>query len=82
MAQVKIMLEKETEGIPQLELIDMLHNLGISYHFQQNIKQILNCIHLQKYCLEEERDLYSTALMFRLLRQHGFSVSQGIYIHD
>ncbi|KAL8542455.1 hypothetical protein ACS0TY_003352 [Phlomoides rotata] len=77
-AQVKMMLEKETESIPRLELIDMLQNLGISYHFEDNIKQILSSLHQQK-CFEGERDLYSTALMFRLFRQHSFSVSQDVF---
>ncbi|KAG8368605.1 hypothetical protein BUALT_Bualt15G0062800 [Buddleja alternifolia] len=58
--------------------------LGISYHFEEQIKQILNSIHVKKYCGKndyepEKRDLYSTALEFRLLRQHGFSVSQEVF---
>ncbi|KAI3445789.1 hypothetical protein Pfo_002454 [Paulownia fortunei] len=79
MVQVKMLLEEEMEPVQQLELIDNLQRLGISYHFEDKINQILNCIYQgHKYYKNYERDLYSTALEFRLLRQHGFSISQGI----
>ncbi|KAG8368606.1 hypothetical protein BUALT_Bualt15G0062900 [Buddleja alternifolia] len=84
--QVKMLLEGELimESVEKLELIDNLQRLGISYHFEEQIKQILNSIYVKKYCgknyyEQEKRDLYSTALEFRLLRQHGFSVSQEVF---
>ncbi|KAG8368601.1 hypothetical protein BUALT_Bualt15G0062400 [Buddleja alternifolia] len=86
---MNMMLEGELilmdSTVEKLELIDNLQRLGISYHFEEQIKQILNCIHVKKYCgkndyAQGKRDyLYSTALEFRLLRQHGFSVSQEIF---
>ncbi|KAI3445787.1 hypothetical protein Pfo_002452 [Paulownia fortunei] len=79
--QVKMLLEEEMKPVQQLELIDKLQRMGISYHFEDKINQILSCIHRkQKYCKNyeaEERVLHSTALGFRLLRQHSFSVSQA-----
>ncbi|KAL2476851.1 Tricyclene synthase [Forsythia ovata] len=77
--QVKMMLDESKEPLDQLELIDDLQRLGISYHFQDEIKQILTIIN-KKYSENHEpeiKDLYATALEFRLLRQHGFNVSQG-----
>lgn len=67
------------EDVRRLELIDDLQRLGISYHFDEEIERFLTSIHY-KYddrVVAEERDMYSTALGFRLLREHGFPVSQG-----
>ncbi|PIN03534.1 Terpinolene synthase [Handroanthus impetiginosus] len=80
-AQVKMLLEEEMEDLQLFELIDHLQRLGISYHFEDKINQILNCMYEKNYCknyeTDQEKDLYATALEFRLLRQHGFSISEG-----
>ncbi|KAL0335046.1 UNVERIFIED_CONTAM: Terpinolene synthase, chloroplastic [Sesamum radiatum] len=84
--EVKKMLVQEKElTVEELELVDDLQKLGISYHFEDEINQMLGCLYEQKYgggknnsdSEGKERDLYSAALEFRLLRQHGFSVPQG-----
>lgn len=77
--QAKIMLDEATEPQDQLNLIDNLQRLGISYHFEDEIKHILTFINRKDDKNNEPRikDLYATALEFRLLRQHGFNVSQG-----
>nr|C0KWV7.2 RecName: Full=Linalool synthase Tps-5042L13, chloroplastic; Short=PfTps-5042L; Flags: Precursor [Perilla frutescens]ACN42013.2 linalool synthase [Perilla frutescens var. hirtella] len=82
--QVKMLLEEEMEAVQQLELVDDLKNLGLSYFFEDQIKQILTFIYNEHKCFRsnveaEERDLYFTALGFRLLRQHGFQVSQEVF---
>uniref|UniRef100_Q9FUW5 (+)-4R-limonene synthase n=1 Tax=Schizonepeta tenuifolia TaxID=2849020 RepID=Q9FUW5_9LAMI len=87
--QVKNLLEKETSDDPirQLELIDDLQRLGLSDHFEHEFKEVLNSIYLDnKYyninIMKEttsSRDLYSTALAFRLLREHGFQVAQEVF---
>ncbi|GFP86807.1 (r)-limonene synthase [Phtheirospermum japonicum] len=80
MFQVRMMLDEEIiiEAVNQLEFIDDLQRLGISYHFEDKIKHILNSIYDDEGCkYYDPTDLYSTSLRFRLLRQHGFSVSQG-----
>ncbi|KAL8522472.1 hypothetical protein ACS0TY_012584 [Phlomoides rotata] len=82
MVQVKILLDdyQKLGHVQQLELIDDLQRLGISYHFQEKINQILNHIYFEYINYErEKRDLYSTALGFRLLRQHGFKISQEVF---
>nr|AAM89254.1 3-carene synthase [Salvia stenophylla] len=82
--EVKKLLEKEPNPTRQLELIDDLQKLGLSDHFNNEFKEILNSVYLDnKYyrngaMKEVERDLYSTALAFRLLRQHGFQVAQDV----
>ncbi|KAL8541809.1 hypothetical protein ACS0TY_002889 [Phlomoides rotata] len=77
MVQVKMLLDDHQKmgHVRALELIDDLQRLGISYHFQEKINQILNRIYFEYET--EKKGLYSTALGFRLLRQHGFKVSQG-----
>ncbi|KAK4401819.1 (R)-limonene synthase [Sesamum angolense] len=86
--EVKKMLvqEKELSSVEELlELIDELQRLGISYHFEDEINQILGYLYEQKYgggknnTEGKEKDLYSTALEFRLLRQHGFIVPQETF---
>nr|T1RRI8.1 RecName: Full=Alpha pinene synthase, chloroplastic; Short=LvPINS; Flags: Precursor [Lavandula viridis]AGN72805.1 alpha pinene [Lavandula viridis] len=82
-AQVKMLLEEETDAVQQLDLIEDLKNLGINYLFKDKIQQILNHIYNQHRCFQnnqvEGNDLYFTALGFRLLRQHGFEVSQEVF---
>nr|WAB71043.1 terpineol synthase [Mentha longifolia] len=79
--QVKMLLGKEMEAVKQLELIDDLKNLGLSYFFQDEIKKILSCIYNEHNFSQNNkvRDLHFTALGFRLLRHHGFDVSQEIF---
>ncbi|EYU43517.1 hypothetical protein MIMGU_mgv1a020175mg, partial [Erythranthe guttata] len=68
-----------TSKYKKLELIDNLQRLGISYHFEEQIHQILSCLYNDGNKYYYQRDLYSAALGFRLLRQHGFSVSQDVF---
>ncbi|KAL6312510.1 hypothetical protein AAG906_033287 [Vitis piasezkii] len=76
------MLGKVKKPLGQLELIDVLQRLGIYYHFKDEIKRILNSIYNQYNRAEEWQrdDLYATALKFRLLRQHGYDVPQGVAV--
>ncbi|KAL3617313.1 hypothetical protein CASFOL_038858 [Castilleja foliolosa] len=80
MFQVEKMLDEEITVDQQLEFIDDLQRLGISYHFDGKIKHILNHIYDdddQRFCFK--KDLHSTALEFKILRQHGFSVPQDVF---
>ncbi|KAL8060900.1 hypothetical protein ABFS82_02G054400 [Erythranthe guttata] len=84
----KMLLVDEQILIHKLELIDNLYMLGISYHFEDEINQILNYLYNQlingnifnnnKY-YDVRDNLYSAALAFRLFRQHGFRVSQDVF---
>uniref|UniRef100_A0A8N4EVA7 (-)-alpha-terpineol synthase-like n=1 Tax=Elaeis guineensis var. tenera TaxID=51953 RepID=A0A8N4EVA7_ELAGV len=64
--------------VKQLELIDALQQLGIEYHFNKEIKDILatTFASLEKISMMLSKNLYATALLFRILREHGFYVSQ------
>ncbi|KAL7152771.1 hypothetical protein ABFS83_04G120700 [Erythranthe nasuta] len=50
----------------KLVLIDTLERLGVSYHFHREIENLLHQIQDYYY----NHDLFTTALGFRLLRQH------------
>jgi (-)-alpha-terpineol synthase len=83
-----MMFHKVVDPLERLELIDILQRLGISYHFDDEIQRTLEGIHNAnhggKLCNKES--IYAAALEFRLLRQHGYNVSQGkqliIVIHS
>ncbi|KAH6794766.1 hypothetical protein C2S52_005243 [Perilla frutescens var. hirtella] len=68
--QVKMVMGKETDPVVQLELIDDLQKLALSHHVEKEIKEILFKISTYDHKIMVERDLYSTALAFRLLRQY------------
>ncbi|KAH6809077.1 hypothetical protein C2S51_026860 [Perilla frutescens var. frutescens] len=56
-------------------LIDKLERFGLAYHFETEIEAKLKQVY---YSVEEEQDdydLFTTALRFRLLRQHQYHVS-------
>ncbi|XP_048606907.1 tricyclene synthase, chloroplastic isoform X4 [Brassica napus] len=80
---VRTMLNDErTTHLEQLELIDDLQKLGVSYHFEREIDNILTfTYHKDRRNFMEydmEYDLHATALEFRLLRQHGFNVPEDL----
>lgn len=64
----------------QLELIDRLQQLGVAYHFKDNIKDCLTRLHASLedvISLKFNDNLHAAALLFRLLRENGFSISEG-----
>ena len=61
-----------------LELIVGIQRLGLSYHFEEDIRRALNRImFVQGTNVRLEKGVHATTLYFRLCRQHGFEVSQG-----
>ena len=77
------MLKDGTRPLEQLEVIDDLQRLGLGYHFEQEIKSALRKVYEDRsFEALERKDLHAAALRFRLLRQHGYEISQGlIYFH-
>ena len=74
-----MMLHKVVDPLEQLELIDILQRLGLSHHFEGEMKRILEDLYNNDQSGDTWRkeNLYATALKFRLLRQHGYNISQG-----
>ncbi|KAA8523756.1 hypothetical protein F0562_010179 [Nyssa sinensis] len=66
----------------QLKLIDAIQRLGVSYHFETEIEAALQHIY-DTYHLhgdnENDDDLYTTTLCFRLLRQQGHFMSCDVF---
>ncbi|KAH9685726.1 Beta-myrcene/(E)-beta-ocimene synthase 2 [Citrus sinensis] len=78
--KVMTTIKDVTEPLNQLELIDSLQRLGLAYHFETEIRNILHDIYNSNndYVWRKE-NLYATSLEFRLLRQHGYPVSQEVF---
>ena len=67
----------------KLKLIDAVQRLGVAYHFEVEIEEALEQVHAtyrDQHHFNGDGDLYTVALCFRLLRQHGFEISSGTYI--
>ncbi|KAK4760026.1 hypothetical protein SAY87_023157 [Trapa incisa] len=84
--EVKTMITAtEREPLEKLHLIDQIQRLGLAYHFEKEIDEYLE--EVKKLYFEHEGsgisfdhlDLYTTALLFRLLRQQGYRISPDIF---
>ncbi len=62
-----------------LDLIDTIQRLGVSYHFEEEIKELLEKMHgnLDAFVKDNADHLHQISLCFRLLRQQGYKVSCG-----
>ncbi|KAK9227254.1 hypothetical protein WN943_012303 [Citrus x changshan-huyou] len=77
--KVKTMINNVTNPLDQLELIDALQRLGLAYHFETEIRNIFHNIYNNEDDKWKKENLYATSLEFRLLRQHGYHVSQEVF---
>ncbi|KAF8043189.1 hypothetical protein BT93_A1510 [Corymbia citriodora subsp. variegata] len=77
--EVKDTLARENHLLAKLKLIDAIQRLGLQYHFENDIKRALQVIHDDSNDACFANDLHSTALRFRLLRQHGYDISQDVF---
>jgi hypothetical protein len=55
-----------------LKLASTMQRLGVAYHFEKEIEEALALLYPNL-----TSNLYTTALQFRVLREHGFSISSG-----
>ena len=66
------------ESTKLLILIDKIERLSVAYHFEKEIEEKLKLIYESgKEHEDVDDDLLTTALRFRLLRQHQYDVSCG-----
>ncbi|KAF8391459.1 hypothetical protein HHK36_023764 [Tetracentron sinense] len=72
--EAKMIFKSTKETSILLRLIDSMQRLGVAYHFEDEIKEALD-----RVALEVPDDLYSTALWFRLLRQHAYQASSEVF---
>ncbi|XP_024026151.1 myrcene synthase, chloroplastic [Morus notabilis] len=75
------MLDQVLEPLALLEHIDFLERLGLSYHFEDEIKKILKGIYTNNHFGMDawKGNLHATALAFRLLRQYQYWVPQEVF---
>ena len=83
--EVKRMLMATTEKpLEKLDLIDEIQRLGVSYHFESEIDEILQTFRKSPPGCNNgngiDEDLYTIALWFRLLRQQAYNVSCGMFL--
>ncbi|TYG47427.1 hypothetical protein ES288_D11G337400v1 [Gossypium darwinii] len=72
----RILVANMDKSSQKLHIIDAVQRLGVAYHFEKEIEEALQIIY-HHHCNHIEidgDDLYTTAVRFRLLREHGFDV--------
>ncbi|GMH05859.1 hypothetical protein Nepgr_007699 [Nepenthes gracilis] len=75
----KELLATLSQPLEQLILIDTLERLGIAYHYEKEIEEVIKEIYDTYHDFYGEIDLYHTSLLFRLLRQHDFFISSDMF---
>ncbi|CAL1367245.1 unnamed protein product [Linum trigynum] len=67
--------------LERLRLVDAVERLGVGYHFEKEIEQILEqvCGDKNIWSDDDYNDLNTVALRFRLLRQHGYKASCDVF---
>ncbi|XP_058745028.1 probable terpene synthase 2 isoform X2 [Vicia villosa] len=78
----KMLVAKSEKPFQKVHLIDSICRLGVSYYFEKEIEENLQYIHRNSVENGEiifEDNLYSLAVLFRLLRQQGLYVSPNVF---
>ena len=77
-----MLLASAANPLESLKLIDTIQRLGVSYHFETEITEILgnikNIVHESVDAFPID-DLHTVSLWFRLLIQEGFNISSGMF---
>lgn len=73
------MYDDNIKPLALLELVDDIQNLGLGYRFEKDIKRSLQRRILEVSNVTSEKSLHAAALSFRILRQHGYEVSQDVF---
>ncbi|PHT31585.1 5-epiaristolochene synthase [Capsicum baccatum] len=76
-----MLLDTGRKLVETLNLIDVIERLGIAYHYEKEIDDILEKIFNDNsnFDYDDFNDLCTCALQFRLLRQHGYKISLKIF---
>ncbi|KAM0943918.1 putative (+)-alpha-terpineol synthase [Dioscorea sansibarensis] len=81
--EVRRLINQGNNIAARLELVDDVEHLGLGHHFGEEIMHALTSISPKSHHISVvmKEDLHATALLFRLLRQHGLHVSQDVFSH-
>ncbi|WCJ34985.1 Terpene synthase 5 [Euphorbia peplus] len=76
-----MLVDSTREVTYNIEFIILLCRLGVSYHFEDEInKQVSHIFVMLPQLLEDnDYDLYTSANLFRVLRQHGYNTSCDVF---
>ncbi|KAJ1441933.1 Terpenoid cyclases/protein prenyltransferase alpha-alpha toroid [Sesbania bispinosa] len=85
--QVRMMLVSVNEKakrpmVKEAHLIDSIQRLGLYYHFEHEIEEVLQHFHnnyVENNTITLDEDLHSISLVFRLLRQQGYHILPDIF---
>ncbi|KAK1372886.1 (+)-delta-cadinene synthase [Heracleum sosnowskyi] len=77
--EVKCLLSDTVDTLEMLEHIERLEKLGLAHLFEHEIKKVLDTL-ASVQNLNAEKNLYTTALWFLILRKHGYHVSQDMFM--
>jgi hypothetical protein len=80
----KMLMAPGEKSSQKLNFIDAIQRLGVSYHFEDEIQEILQQLHETLHDCDDHEyddDLHTVALRFRLLRQQGFYISCGTFFY-
>ncbi|XP_010241001.1 PREDICTED: (-)-germacrene D synthase-like [Nelumbo nucifera] len=76
-----ILRNSANKPLEMLSLIDAVQRLGLGYHFEREINKMLEQIfdaHIV-YFNDMDDNLNAVALLFRLLRQHGYNIPCDVF---
>ncbi|KAK3404570.1 hypothetical protein EUGRSUZ_K00879 [Eucalyptus grandis] len=72
--------DEKAEPMTIFALVDDIQRLGLGQHFEEDISRALRrCLSNDAVNKSRQKSLHGTALSFRILRQHGFEVSQDVF---
>ena len=78
----EMLVAAANDPVEEVILINSLCRLGVSYHFHAEIEVQLKHI-VESQCIlggDNRYDLYTSSLLFRVLRQHGYKMSCSKYL--
>uniref|UniRef100_A0A2C9VG41 Terpene synthase N-terminal domain-containing protein n=1 Tax=Manihot esculenta TaxID=3983 RepID=A0A2C9VG41_MANES len=75
-----MLLFSKEDLIKNIEFINLLCRLGVSYHFEKEVeKQVDYIFNVFHGAIDNNYDLHTVALLFRVLRQHGYKISCDVF---
>ncbi|WCJ32790.1 Terpene synthase 5 [Euphorbia peplus] len=76
-----MLLHSASELINNIQLINLLCRLGVSYHFEEEINEQLNHIFtiLPKLLEDNDYDLCTLGNLFRILREYGYKMTCDVF---
>ncbi|KAF6143062.1 hypothetical protein GIB67_041130 [Kingdonia uniflora] len=74
----RMLIEAASTASEKMDLIDAVIRLGVGYHFEIEINKAIEEL-FNARVFNDNDDLHSVSLHFRLLRQHGYNASSDVF---